>query len=105
MLAASILFWADIYCSLNFLTERDRIVASQGLNDDYEVECGIIFVSFYILYFLPAVKTVLDVSQIINWTGVVFNIGCLVELKLGPLRKTVDALEGMLLAFLIRRMV
>lgn len=103
MLPAFVLFWLEIYFMVNFIKEFQRILASQAPNDYYGVPCAIFFVSFYILCILPAAKTVTEVCQMLSWVSVVWNIGLVVELKLGPFRKMDDALADMRRAILGER--
>ncbi|KAG8164781.1 hypothetical protein KVR01_005056 [Diaporthe batatas] len=54
--------------------------------------CGAAFVFAYTLCFLPAAASIMDVFRVASWIGFMFNLGCLVELELGPFQKCVVAL-------------
>lgn len=90
-LAAAALFFTDAAVQFFFM-ESIRLVSKSRDLQLRHIRGGIAFVSVYTLWFLPSATTMTEIFRIGTWVTFVFNVGCLVELRLGLFGKGVDAL-------------
>lgn len=89
--AAVVLFIIDAVVQVSFVDDIRKVAKSLDPEHRHN-RCGIAFVIAYTLWFLPSATTMIEIFQIGTWVTLVFNVGCLVELRLGLFGKGVDAL-------------
>ncbi|KAK7714060.1 hypothetical protein SLS64_004157 [Diaporthe eres] len=89
--AAMSLFFTDALVQFFFMECIQLVSKSRDLELRH-IRGGIAFVIAYTLWFLPSATEMIEIFRIGTWVNFVFNVGCLVELRLGLIRKGVDAL-------------
>lgn len=91
MCAAVVLFLIDTVVQFYFSDELQLV--SKSLDPEHRhIRCGIAFIIAYMVWFLPSSPTMIEEYQVGTWATFVFNVGCLVGLRLELFRKGVDAL-------------